>query len=192
VEGIDIAAGLVVATLEANLPAKITELENRYALVAGDIGEPGLVTDYPQPPETLSLNDYPAVMVDAVRLVNLLPLDLVNGNLSYLGRYRFRVFVYVRDQEFAATAAKQRRYALAVTEVLLGHQGLMTTGARVDDSTFTGDFSDIDHSDERAIAAAFLEFEMTLEEMLTTPALATAQTIDTPLSMLRLSVQEGG
>jgi len=192
VEGIDIAASLVASTLEANLPAKIAELETRYGLVPGTIGPPGLVADYPQPPTTLSLNDYPAVMVDAVRLVNLMPLDIVNGNLSYLGRYQLRVFTYVRDQEFAATAAKQRRYALAVTEVLLGHQGLMTTGARVDDSTFTGDFSDIDHSDERAIAAAFLEFEMTLEEMLTTPALATAETIDTSLSMLRVTVQEGG
>lgn len=188
--GIDGAASVVGSTLAANLPAKITELETRLNLVAGTIGQPGRIEEYPQPPETLALSDYPAVMVDALETMSLMPLDIVNGNLSYLGRYSLRTYVWVRDQEFSNVALKVRRYMLGVREVLLNNQGLMTTGARVDDSTFKESYSDVASDDKRAIAAAFLEFQVTLEELLTSPPEATADTIDTPLSLLPVTVQQ--
>lgn len=168
--GPDAAATLLADHLEAKVPDKVHELEERLELAPGTVELPGLYTaeDRPQ----LAIEEWPAVLV-IPREAELTVVDVIEASTVYRVTYRLRVYLFARAQEFADTSRLRHRLMLAVREVLLGKLDLGDPDAAIDASRYRESYSDVDVDprDQRSIAGAYAELSLILEETMTTDLL---------------------
>jgi hypothetical protein len=183
--GMEDACALTMALLVERMPAKIDELVARLAI------DPA-VLDAPKhygPPTAQTPGEFPAVIVDGRDEGHPVRVE-VNGDdqpaTTYQVRYTLRVYLWIRGEEHDDVATRVRRMALAAREVLLGNQTFLgDRAAFLDETSMHGSFSDVTALDKaRSLAAAFLEFDLTLEEVLTDPTIATADTVTVQEALL--------
>lgn len=173
----ELAESTLLAFVQANLPAKLTELRKRYGAVGPPAVPlpsvkgtstaaylPDVVEWLTGDPRMVPVGNYPAVAVsgldDTIR-----PLD---GD-AYRVTYRLRLFVYVREQSYDLTHALRNRLLLGCRELLLGAPGLLALGGRasVVRERLIESYSDVvDDGAGRSLAGAYIEVNLAVSENL--------------------------
>lgn len=187
-----------VAWLAERIPARLRVLETRYQLAAGTLPDPVLVAA--QERGQLAIEDWPSVFVlpqrtRSQRLTEVRP----DGSEVYRVRYMLRILSWVRSDGYATTDQLRKRYVLAVREALLERKQLAPAptygdgdfGTQVSDvvvvpESMREDYSDV-MTDEagRTIAAAFIDVDVDVEEVLDGPAaLGTVETTEVDTAAL--------
>jgi hypothetical protein len=167
--GTEGAVALVVARLQTEMPAKVTEVAGRYHDTAAvNVRPPKLYAESMY--ERLELAQYPAVEVasrdDGIPDFN----SQAQGVENYWIAYSLRVYVTERGQTYQQVEARRRRLTLAVREVLFSTPELQAGPPRVwinprsIRSSYFG-IGTINESDSRSIAATYTDLDVIVEEM---------------------------
>lgn len=181
--GPEAAAQAVAARLATDLPGRLTALETRLTLPAGSLAVPQLIQ--PRDEVELRLEDFPAVLVVPMEAVSFRAMTATATGELYHVRYVMRVYCWSRGEHAADTDLARKRLTLAVRETLLGRQKFDVS--RIDPGTFVESYSDLGETEDRAtLAAAFIGFEMVMEETVPFPegTLGAANTITTTTGLL--------
>lgn len=182
--GAEEARKLVTARLAAAMPAKVAELVARYALpAAAPAGDPDLPGTLPNvrlfkagEKVALAADQWPALLTVPLTVPTVTFADIVDGHVVWKVTYRLRTYVYV--QGFADSALeldaeddagdKRDRYLLGVRELLLVDLNLGDDGARVG-LPWTESYSGVEPADIGSVAAGYVEYAVTLEELADKP-----------------------
>lgn len=169
--GLEGAAEHLRAGLAARLPAKLTDLEERYELAAGALPHPKRYTAHELP--AVGLEDWPTIMVVGTEtLPGWRHVDTTDaGAAVYAIRYRLRVFTFVRGDTFETTDLVRKRTVLAVREVLVERLAIDADLGFVDVTTIRESYSDVAPDPEAGatVAAAYTELELVLAEAADAP-----------------------
>ena len=167
--GTEGAVNLVVARLQAQMPAKITEVAGRY---------PDAATVALRPPalyalslyERIELSQYPAVEVTSRDDGPTVFDDQTSGVFQLAVPYNLRLFLTERGNTFQQVEARRRRLTLALREVLFStpllqdppnQSWILRESIR---SSYFG-ISQIDEKDARSIAATYTDVTVMIQEM---------------------------
>lgn len=171
-EGFEGALDAVLDHVEANIRPKLTELRSR-------LGEQGPLTHRVLPDPQLfttenraqiPLSKYPAIMAIGRARGGFKDIDRTRRGIIYAVRYRLRLYTWVRSRGFAAATLVRNRYSLALSELLLEKPSLSTGNGYVMPETFDERPAEsVRDKQGRSIAATFLEFDVTIEELVGRP-----------------------
>jgi len=168
-------ATVAVATRIANLmPDKLIELRERLA--DEKLPEVNSVTAFDD--HRIPMQKWPAIMVVPQDTPKMTMAGTNGVEEKWSTRYVMRAFVWVRGADKLNVAINRYRITLALREVLLASRRF--GDFELDVTTFRESFSDVmDIKNEGTIAGAWIQFDMTSEETLTTgTALGTVTTTD--------------
>lgn len=169
--GTEGAAALLVARLEAEMPAKVTEVAARYSDAATvNLQPPALYAKSVY--ERLELAQYPAIEVESRDDGPNTQNSQAGGVEDLWVGYDLRVYLTVRGNGFVQVEARRRRLTLAIREVLLSTPLLQaaTAGpqawvnARSVRTSYFG-IGNIAAADNRSIAATYTDLTVIVEEM---------------------------
>jgi hypothetical protein len=168
-------ARAIADTLRAAMPAATAAVAAAVGASEADVPPPALVTE--QERDVPDLSEWPALFVVVGRLEGLRRVDGPDelGQVIYRARYPVRVFIFVRVSAgtrngYEAVDLLRKRYVRAVRDVLFAVQE--TT--RLDELTYTESYSDVEtDANKRAIAAAYAEAVVEVDETLTPAVPAT-------------------
>lgn len=165
--GLEGATAYVIDRLEELVPGKLGELETRLGLRDGELGRPRLFTIENR--IQVPVDQFPAIVGLPLLLNGIKRIDVDDGSQVFACRYRLRVILMVRGQDFADTTAKRDRYTLALTELILDRPSLGTPDARVEVETLEVRPQEAvrEGNQRRSISGAWLEFAVTIEETVT-------------------------
>jgi len=166
------AVGLVLARLQAELPAKITEISTRYSLPAGQLQTPAsyMVNMY----DRIELAQFPAIQIAPRAEGAPAMMDQDQGVFVYKVGYDMRIYLEVRGLGYDQVEQRRQLTTLGIREVLFSTPQL---GAAPDifvvpgsvRSTYYG-IGEIDAKDQRAIAATYTDLTVMVEEMTELPS----------------------
>lgn len=164
------AADVLVAYIEAELPAMLAKARTAYAVALEALPDPKLVTSAELP--EVPVDAWPAVMVVPERLIGLNGADInPSGQTVYTARYRLAIETYVRAQGFEATGAMNRRYASTIAALLVRDPTCKVSNVwaasypRIDVTTIEANYlPTVSLSASRTIASSRTSFELTLLE----------------------------
>lgn len=195
-QGPEYAAQRVATWLRARIPVQLRALEARLDLDPGALADPAQVLDHERGP--IGVEDWPAVFVLPLRLEGLALVDAeADGSELYRARYATRVLAWVRADDYAATDALRKRYALVIREALLERKALELrpgvwegnpdTDLTVDPLSIREDYSEVlvDEA-RRTIAGVDVTVSVTvLEQVAPPPPLGTV--LDTEVGTVLLA-----
>lgn len=177
------AAQAVAERLAAALPGRLAELRTRYTVTAAELPDPALVE--PHDRIRRPLEDWPAVLVLVQQLARFTPTDRPSaGGETWVARYPFRVYLWLRAEDDVDVDLLRKRYVLAVREVLLARRSLMDTAGpagdvpNVDPLALTEDYGPVALDENgNTIAAAYVAADILIaEEVTPLPELGTVNT----------------
>lgn len=202
-------AGLLVTTLQAQLPAQLASVRSRYGLTVDTNTTPGQLADISVDPDTGRPNVFAAPhprlepdQLPAVEIEVLGKRPEPRGAVSYeIGatiqldrRATARIWVHLRGQEYDDMLDRQSYTALAVEEVLLASPALPAdTTVRVDPTSVAYDLSDVgvDPNSGRSLGAVRFQLDLIFSEEITPWAtvpnggsVGTADTVTTTVTEL--------
>lgn len=196
--GPEAAAASLAARLADQLPTKLDELATRYEAEPATLPHPAVVAAHDR--LRLPVEDWPAVLVLVQELSRITPVDRPqDGGETWVGRYPFRVYLWLRGDDDAGVDLLRKRYVLAVREVLMARRSLIDpTSDAAGTATPAGDVPVIDAlalredygpvalSDAGAtVAPAWVGADVLIaEEVPRLPDLGTANTITTDTTTL--------
>ena len=166
-KGIEECVNAVVDRVDARMPDKVTQLRERYGIEdASDLPIPSAAAAYDR--AAIPVEDWPAIMIVPGRTVRMRRVDTDGIEETWEVRYRLRAFVWARGDAAKETALTRYRLTLGLREVLATSRKFGQH--RIDSETLVESFSDVavDEDAGATIAAAYLEFEIDVEETLTT------------------------
>jgi len=156
------------------MPDKLVELRERLA--DDKLPEVNSITAFDD--HRIPMNKWPAIMVVPQDTPKMTMAGTNGVEEKWTPRYVMRAFVWVRGSDQLNVALNRYRITLALREVLLASR--VFDQFELDVTTFRESFSDVmDVKNEGTIAGAWIQFDMTSEETLTTgTALGTVATAD--------------
>lgn len=181
-------ARLLTQRLRETVPAKVTELQNRYSVTARELPGPSTDCIYPTVRDVVAIGKFPCMMVSVVDNVGraaVTRLTEATGEFDeYEYRYRVRIFQYVTGDDYEPTALERMRLMLAVREVLLYNKimgPLNGDTVTIDDLSFRESFDEglATINTSKLMGASMMELEIkTVERLYQTPGDQTTLTID--------------
>jgi hypothetical protein len=172
---------LIRSYLATGMPAKIAELRARLAVTDTDLRAPATFVGSTY--GRLEYAQFPAVEVQIQSVGRPTFLDQGGGQVTWRFPYTVRVYTEERGNGFDQVELRRKRLYLAVMELLTAHVPLSTSPpAWIDASSLTGSFYGLgtltSATDNRSIAATYVEFTVIVEEMTeTAPPLGVADTV---------------
>lgn len=171
--GHELMTALVTSEVRKRLPRVMAA---RAAVKAPDLPVPVPATDYiyPHPLPAQDIGGYPCLMVEELETGPRYSTrqQAPSGNLDVFEiRYLFRVWCYVRGQDYKHTAYRQKYMATSLRMALLEKRCLFESGDEksvIDPSTIRESFSNVDTDDDaqKYLAGHYIEFEIVSEETL--------------------------
>lgn len=164
----------VTAFLRAHLPAHIDGCRYAWGLPAARLPAPANVPednriDAYLDHEPAALDRWPLVAVTTGRRTHRAVDFSDDGSPLYRAMYPIRVYSWVRDEGYEATADQRDNLGTAVSVTVLSHINLGSSGRmRVDPGTVVVDFSDVTPvKGDRFVAGSYVGFDLHVEETLT-------------------------
>jgi hypothetical protein len=172
------AVATLLSYVQANMPAKITELQARYS--DPDLRPPALYA--PSLRERLELNQYPALEFQFQSFGNPKYLNNELTQLTWQIPYKVRVYATERGNSFDQVEIRRKRLLVATLEIIGFDVKLSASpSVWVDFTSLNGQFfgvGKIQDRDNRSIAATYIEMNVIVEEMTEpAPSLAVADTV---------------
>jgi hypothetical protein len=168
--GPEAVADTLAARLTLKLPAHLAAVRAARGIAAADLPDPAIIE--PHDRWRIPLEEWPAVLVDVTALTRLTPARHSDDNSeSYIARYPFRVFLWVRHEDDRDVDLLRKRYVLAVRHVLLSRrtltdpvpagggtvEGFAGEGPVIDPLALTEDYGPLAQDDaSRTIAPAYV------------------------------------
>jgi hypothetical protein len=176
--GMEGAIDLLVGALELRMPAKIVELQSRYADADAVLPPPDQANL--RPPalfassvyQRLELAQYPAIEVSPANDGRPAWNSQGAGQFFFRVAYSMQILVTDRGNSYQQVDARRKRLTLAVKECLLATPLLQDSPvtAWVDTPTMRASYSplaisSVKQADSRSIAATYIELDVIVEEM---------------------------
>lgn len=171
--GHELITAVVTTEVRNRLPRVMAA---RAAVKAPDLPVPTPETDYiyPHALPAQDIGGYPCLMVEELETGPRYTTrqQAPSGNLDVFEiRYLFRVWCYVRGQDYKHTAYRQKYMATSLRMALLEQRCLRETEeerAVIDPATVRESFSNVDTDDDaqKYLAGHYIEFEIVSEETL--------------------------
>lgn len=153
------------------VPAHLAAIRRERGATLAQLPDPALVKAHFV--ASLDVDDYPAICVTELDtptgLTGSRGISQQMAYTAYTYRYPFRVFVYVRGQDYGDTELKLKRYLTAMRMALL--EDLMLTATdqatvAVDVGTITENFFQPDEDARSALGAGYLAVVLESEEVI--------------------------
>ena len=180
-EGPAAAKKYVSDYLAADLPTRVMDYRNVLLLDDSILPNPVKYLTY----EPLAMDNWPTIitLVEATRRIERESLAEV-GDPAYQVVYAMRTYVWVRAVGPEQVTLARDHMTMVVREALLDRPALRTAAQegtdcdiKVDEGTITEDFSDLTLlKGERFLAASFLSYELSLQEVISRAAIGTLLT----------------
>jgi len=173
VRGPEALVDALLATAQARLPARLAAIRAELGVDLATLPD---VASWHRPRDVnlLPVESFPAVLATLLDTSGVVDEGAGAGGRAYRVRYRVRLYVFARAEGAEGAGRARDRYLLAAREVVLGlarSPAVALGGAplalRLDPRTYRESHSEVDTlSSASSVAAAYLEAELDLDEVL--------------------------